>query len=179
MARPLRRIAFVICLTATLVASGASTFAQSDASTPLRIGPDSHRTPNKDALVGTWLETVTFPPEMGRPPLKSLVTFHGDGTMVNSDQGGVTIDPPLVVSSGHGGWRHLRNRRFAYTQRTLLSDLNGNLTGYLKVRGVYTVSDSGNEYTGTSFAEVFDTNDVLLFSVWVTNAAQRIQVELP
>jgi hypothetical protein len=153
--------------------------AQSDASVARGLGANSSDSPNKEALVGSWLETVTFPPETGRPPLKSLVTFHGDGTMVASDQGGVTIDPPFAATSGHGGWRHLRNRRFAYTQLTLFSDLSGNLTGYLKVRGIYTVSNSGNEYTGTSFAEVFDTNDVLLFSVWVTNAAQRIQVELP
>jgi hypothetical protein len=162
-----RRIALVIVLAGTVVGLGANAFAQSDP------------TPNKTALVGSWLETVTFPPEFGRPPLKSLVTFHGDGTMVNSDQGGVTVDPPLVATSGHGAWQHLRHRTFAYVQRELFSDLNGNLTGHLKVRGIYTVSDSGGEYTGTSFAEVFDADGNFLASVEVTNAAERIVVELP
>ena len=162
-----RRIAIVLFLSGTLVGLSVNAFAQSD------------DTPNKKALVGTWLETVTFPPEFGRPPLMSLVTFHGDGTMVNSDQGGVTIDPPSVTTSGHGAWRHLRNLRFAYTQRNLFSDLSGNLTGHLKVRGTYTVSDGGDEYTGTSFAEVFDTDGNLLFSVEVANVGQRIEVELP
>jgi hypothetical protein len=162
-----RRMALVVFLTGTLVGSGANAFAQSDP------------TPNTKALVGTWLETVTFPSEFGRPPLKSLVTFHGDGTMVASDSGGVTIDPPLVATSGHGAWRHLRHRTFAYISRELFSDLSGNLTGHLKVRGIYTVSDSGNEYTGTSFAEVLDPDGNLLFSVEVTNTAERIVVELP
>jgi hypothetical protein len=70
---------------------------------------------NKKALVGSWLETVTFPPESGRPPLKSVVSFHGDETMVASDQGGVTLEPPSVLSSGHGVWRQLKKRTFAYS----------------------------------------------------------------
>ena len=76
----------------------------------------------------------------GRPPLKSLGSFHDDGTMVCSDQGAVTTDPPSVFSSCHGAWTHLEKRTFAYTSRELISDLSGNLVGYLKVRGVYTVS---------------------------------------
>jgi len=136
-------------------------------------------TPSKNALVGSWLETVTFPPESGRPQLKGLVTFHGDGTMVNSDQGTVTVDPPSVSTSGHGVWAPLERRTFAYTQFELISDLSGNLVGYLKVRGIYTVAQSGDEYTGNSFAEVFDTAGNVLFSVDVTNAGQRIQLELP
>jgi hypothetical protein len=167
MSKFFRGVAIVFFLTGTLVSSSENAFAQS--------GP----TPNKKALVGSWIETVTFPPEFGRPPLTGLVTFHGDGTMQNSDSGSVTVDPPLVATSGHGAWRHLQRRTFAYTQRELFSDLNGNLTGHLKVRGIYTVSESGNEYTGTSFAEVFDADGNLLASVEVTNAAERIIVELP
>ena len=130
-------------------------------------------------LVGSWLETVTFPPETGRPPLKSLGTFHSDGTMTCSDQGGVTTDPPSVFTSCHGAWTHLEKRKFAYTSFELISDLSGNLVGYLKVRGVYTVSQSGNQYDGTSFAKILDTSGNVLFSVEVTNAGRRIQVELP
>ena len=134
---------------------------------------------NKKALVGSWLETVTFPPETGRPPIKSLGTFHADGTMTCSDQGGVTTDPASVVTSCHGVWTHLEDRTFAYTSLALISDLNGNLAAYLKVRGIYTVSASGNQYEGTSFAQVLAPNGNVLFSVDVTNAGQRIQIELP
>lgn len=137
---------------------------------------------NKKALVGSWLETVTFPPETGRPPLKSLGTFHYDGTMTCSDQGAVTTTtepPPSVFTSCHGAWTHLEERKFAYTSFELISDLGGNLVGYLKVRGIYTVSQSGNEYTGTSLAQILDTEGDVVFSVEVSNAGQRISVELP
>ena len=104
-------------------------------------------TPNPKALVGSWLETVTFPPESGRPPLKSLVSFHDDETMATSDQGSVTTDPPSVFSSGQGAWAHQEKRTFAYTLLELISDLSGNLIGFLKVSGIYTVSQSGKTST--------------------------------
>ena len=134
---------------------------------------------NKTTLVGSWLETVTFPPESGRPPLKSLGTFHGDHTMVCSDQGTVTTEPPSVFTSCHGVWTHLQERTFAYTSLGLISDLGGSLVGYLKVRGIYTVSQSGNDYTGTSLAQILDVDGNVVFSVEVTNAGKRILVELP
>jgi hypothetical protein len=136
-------------------------------------------TPNKKSLVGSWVETVTFPPESGRPPLKSLVSFHDDGTMVCSDQGAVTLDPPSLFTSCHGVWTRLEQRTFAYTSIELISDLSGNLLGSLKVRGTYTISQSGNKYSGISFAEVLDTDGNVLFSVDVVNAGQRIQIDLP
>jgi hypothetical protein len=131
------------------------------------------------AVVGSWLETVTFPPETGRPPLKSLVTFHDDGIMTCSDQGAVTLGEPSVFTPCHGVWTQLKQRDLAYTQLELISDLSGNLTGYLKVRGIYTVSASGHEYTGSSVAQIFDTAANLLFEVQVDNEGRRIVVELP
>jgi hypothetical protein len=137
--------------------------------------------PSKAALVGSWLETVSFPPEAGRPPLKSLSSFHLDGTMTCSDQGAVTTEGPFPVAftSCHGVWTHLEQRKFAYTAFELISDLSGNLVGYLKVRGIYTLSHSGNEYSGSSHAEVLDTDGNVLQAIDVTNTGQRIQLELP
>lgn len=146
----------------------------------LELSTAGAATPRKSALVGSWLETVTFPAETGRPPLKSLGTFHDDGTMVCSDQGSVTIgDQPGVFTSCHGVWTHLSKRLFAYTSVELISDLNGSLVGYLKVRGVYDVSPSGDQYTGTSTAQIVDTDGNVLFAVDVTNEGHRIQIELP
>jgi hypothetical protein len=135
--------------------------------------------PKKTALVGSWVETITFAPEAGRPPLKSLASYHGDGTMTCSDQGAITVDPPTVFTSCHGAWAHLDQRTFAYASRELISDLSGNLVGYLKVRGVYAVSASGDQYAGTSYAEVVDVDGNVLFSGSVTNAGERIKPELP
>lgn len=155
-----------MALTASLLIAGGSTV--------------NAETANKEALVGSWLETITFPSESGRPPLKSLGSFHSDHTMVCSDQGAVTTtEPASVFTSCHGVWTHLEKRQFAYTSFELISDLGGNLVGYLKVRGIYTVSQSGNEYTGTSLAQILDIEGNVLFSIEVTNAGQRILLELP
>jgi hypothetical protein len=51
-AKLFRGTALVLLLTGTLVGLAANAFAQSSA----------NATPNKKALVGSWLETVTFPP---------------------------------------------------------------------------------------------------------------------
>jgi len=134
----------------------------------------------KKSLVGSWVETVTF--DNGRPPLKSLVSFHADGTMMSSDQGSVTLDPPAVSSNGAGAWTQLDWHKFAYTELELFSDLKGDLTGFLKVRGIYKLSDSGDEYTGTSYYEVLDTNRKSLVppvAGYVHNEGERIRVELP
>ena len=139
----------------------------------------SAASPTKKLLVGSWLETVTFPPEFGRPPAKSLSSYHDDGTMSCTDQGNVTTDPALVFSACHGVWSHLDNRTFVITAFELISDLSGNLVGFLKFRGTYTVSTSGAEYEGTTLAEILDTDGNVLASVTVINGGQRIHVELP
>jgi hypothetical protein len=154
-----------MALTALLLTAGAGTL--------------SAQPTDKKALVGSWLGTVTFPPEFNRPPLTYVGSFHDDGTMVSSDQGGVTLDPPTVFSSFYGVWTHLDQRTFAYTGFEMISDLNGHLVGYLKARGVYTVSRSGNEYTGTTHAEVLNAEGNFMFSVDVTNTADRMHVERP
>lgn len=133
--------------------------------------------PRNTALVGSWIETVTFPPEAGRPPLKSLMTAHADGTMVCSDQGAVTAEG--VFTSCHGVWTHLSDRTFAYTAVELISDASGNLVGYLKARGQYTLSASGDEYTGATLAQILDPAGNVLLAVDVTNAGERIRVEQP
>jgi hypothetical protein len=135
--------------------------------------------PASKTAVGSWVETVTFPAAVGRPPIKSLVTFHDDGTMTCSDQGAVSTTDASVFTSCHGVWKRLHGSTLAYTQIELISDLSGNLVGQLKVRGVYTVSASGNEYDGVSFAEIILTDGTVVFSSEVANAGKRIELELP
>jgi hypothetical protein len=76
-------------------------------------------------------------------------------------------------------WKNLGRRTFAYTAFELISDLSGNFVGHLKVRGLITLSKSRDEWTGNSFAEIFDPDGNVVLSVAVTNAPQRIQLELP
>jgi hypothetical protein len=150
-----------------------------------------------DSLVGSWIETATFDPPLFPPPtsspgpspeprvLKSLVTFHDDGTIEADDQGSVTTmppgdEPPSVFTPGAGVWARLRSHTFTYTQYELISDLSGDLAGFLKVRGTYNLT-SEDHYTGRTYYEVF------IFAAckkpvaygWVTNAGKRIHLKLP
>ena len=104
--RALRRpsvatIIATIALTASFVIAGAGTVnAQS----------------NKNGLVGSWLETVTFPPELGWPPAQvsrqlSRRRNHGrkrSGWRHHRNR-------RRYYSSCHGVWTHLNQRTFAYT----------------------------------------------------------------
>ncbi|AMY08948.1 hypothetical protein LuPra_02154 [Luteitalea pratensis] len=150
---------------------------------PVHLEEDSddtpNTTPNKKALIGSWVETVIFPPEFERPPVLSLASYHEDQTFTHSDQGGVTLVPQEVYSSGRGIWRHVGGRVFEYTSRMLISDLSGNLIGQLKFRGTFTVSESGNEYAGTTVAQILDAAGTPLFAVEVTNTAERIRFDEP
>ena len=130
----------------------------------------------KKVLVGSWIETVTFSGDV-MPPLKSLVNVSAEGTFTASDQGSVNLAAGQLFSAGVGAWVAQGERTFSWTILNLISDLNGNLIGTLKVRGTYTVDDSGNSYSGVFQAEVRDTSDNVLFSVGGTNAGQRIVVE--
>ena len=103
------------------------------------------------------------------------------------DQGNVTValDPTAVsgltgtvFTAGAGVWKQRRPRTFIYTSQELISDLGGNLLGFLKVRGTYILSSSGDTYEGRSFFEV-TVGGQQLFSGCVTNAGQRILLERP
>jgi hypothetical protein len=130
----------------------------------------------KKAIVGSWIETVTFSGAGAPPPLKSLVTFSADGTTTVADQGNVSLVAGTVFSAGHGSWIAQGERTFSWTTVELVSDLDGNLIGTLKVRGTYTVDDTGHGYSGFFKAELTIFGDVLSFEG--TNEGTRIQVEL-
>ena len=136
----------------------------------------------KKSIVGSWVETVTF--NNGRPDLKSLVSFHADGTVMASDQSSVILPPDPqegVSSSGVGAWTQLDWHTFAYTNKELFSDFKGKLTGFIKVSGIYTLLGSGDEYSGTSTFEVLDPDEHSLtppFTGTVKNSGKRISVEV-
>ena len=130
---------------------------------------------NNKIIGGSWLETVTFNGPM--PPLKSLVTFNADGTVLVADQG--AVGSATAFSAGHGSWSHAGGRSFNWTTVELLyATADGSLIGYLKVSGRYTVDETGNAYTGQFLATILDPDGNVLFTGDGTNAGNRIQVEL-
>jgi len=83
-------------LTQMITGVGGSRVAMSPAgSTASRTATVKVATPNTKALVGSWLETITFPPESGRPPFKSLVSFHDDETLAGA------VRPKAAVQRTH------------------------------------------------------------------------------
>ncbi|MCM3869214.1 MAG: hypothetical protein ND895_00780 [Pyrinomonadaceae bacterium] len=138
---------------------------------------DPNGPPKKKAIVGSWIETVTFTGAGAPPPFKSLGTYAEDGNLVVADQGNDTSVLPFVFSPGHGAWVHLHGRKFAWTVIELVTDLSGNLVATLKVRGEHTVNHAGDAYTGHFRAELFDPLGNLFDSSEGTNQGRRIQVE--
>jgi hypothetical protein len=140
------------------------------------------------SIVGSWEETVTFPAGVPISPQLSVVTFHDDGTILASGQGMVIAHPggknAQVETDGLGVWEQLPSPpslppTFEYTNEAVLSDLKGTLTGFFKVRGVYTLV-SENHYTGHSYYQFLgpgheDTGP----DGWVCNDGVRIQLESP
>ena len=131
----------------------------------------------KKAIVGSWVETVTFTGEGTPPPFKSLNTFNADGGLTVSDQGNVNLAEGLVFGAGHGSWIAVGSNTFDWTVVELICDPNGHLIGILKVRGRYTVDQSGNSYNGNFKAEASDTDGNQLFVFEGTNEGHRIQVD--
>jgi hypothetical protein len=87
-----------------------------------------------------------------------------------------------VSSNGVGAWDQLDEHTFEYLNIGLFSDLSGNLTGFLKVRGTYRVSASGNEYTGTSVFELLGPKEEPLtppITGTVSNKGEKISLEQP
>ena len=54
----------------------------------------------------------------------------------------------MVESDGIGARVQLDSRTFGYTNVAVLSDLNGDLVGFFKVRGVYQLDKSGDGSIG-------------------------------
>jgi hypothetical protein len=138
----------------------------------------------KKSIVGSWQELVRFPSDVPLSQQRSVTTFHDDGTIIASGQGFVIYNTDLtkamVESDGIGAWVQIDWRTFGYTVFAVLSDLNGNLTGFFKVRGVYQLNSSGDNYSGHSYYEFlgpdYKNNGP---QGWVCNDGLRITFEAP
>ena len=111
----------------------------------------------RKSIVGSWEELVRFPSGIPLSQQRSVTTFHDDGTIIASGQGFVIYNTDLtkamVESDGIGAWVQTDWRTFGYTNVAVLSDLNGDLVGFFKVRGVYQLDNSGDSYKGHSYYE--------------------------
>lgn len=69
--------------------------------------------------VGTWLLTVTFPPQGGLPPFQEFLTFHRDGVVTESNTSlhANSANPFFNAngSDGFGNWSKAPGGRVAWT----------------------------------------------------------------
>lgn len=123
-----------------------------------------------EEIRGVWLTVITPGPACGCPPETFLTVFNPDGTV-----DGITVDP--TSGGGKGVWARVGNREFSQTSITLFKDAKGNLSGYAKVTGKFTLSPTLDQATGTGTSEVFDPSGKSLGVLNFTVTATKLTIQ--
>lgn len=129
---------------------------------------------NEQGLVGSWNVTVTLRDcESGTP----LVTFAAMNTY---SQGG-TMQQTAVPGSGgtalpgHGVWSHQTGRDYFGAFQFFSLNPDGTYAGRVIVRSAISLGQSGDDYTSTDTAEVYNANGDLMFRSCSTSTATRLK----
>jgi hypothetical protein len=128
---------------------------------------DAASAQSNNPLVGSWL--CTYNRSTGEV-LTGLLTFHENGTVVNS-----TSDH-LAGGTSHGTWIDLGNGLYAYSVIRLSVDAAGNYAGTRAVDSDLTVDPSGNSWTSVSRTIFYDTSGTLVRMLTSTGTASRVAV---
>jgi hypothetical protein len=133
-------------------------------------------------LIGSWRVTANVTSEQGIPPFPVLMTFHADGTMLQSR---LYFLPAFGVISTtfHGAWRRVDGDQLATTSFSLAQGapgnaaLNGAFFGTEQVSFRPVLGSDGNSFTAQWVSTVFDPsgNPILHFNGDLSGV--RIQVE--
>ena len=118
-------------------------------------------------LDGSWIVDATV---AGEPPLKGLITFTRDGSLVES------VFLPFV-SPGHGAWVRIGNRRFAITNVYLVSDASQQLLRIGTVHATYDLDRTLTTATVAFHVDLTDPAGTPLSSFEGAGSATRIVVE--
>ncbi|MGH9881206.1 MAG: hypothetical protein ACRD6N_07200 [Pyrinomonadaceae bacterium] len=122
-------------------------------------------------IEGTWLLTVTTPPEAGRPPFKVLVSFARGGVFTASAESDQATPPQ------NGTWEMVGQNEYAST--ALSFGPNPNLLT-IKIKSLYRLV-SENELEGVGEAAICDAsgNNCQRFPGCSTIHGTRLTVEPP
>lgn len=120
------------------------------------------------SLEGSWIGTVTATNPPGLPAMKSLLSFTGEGIVIESRRLYVGSSPfgPLMETAGHGEWVRTGKGEFTVkfiflTQRGPVSD--GDAIGTDNITMKLVLDDSGDRYSGTFVSEIRDNDDNVMF----------------
>ena len=127
---------------------------------------------SEKGLVGSWNLTVTLRDcETGA----SLVSFAAMNTY---NKGGTTQQaavpgPGGYALPGHGVWSHQTGRNYSGAFQFFNFNPDGSYAGKVIVRSTINLGQSGDDYTSTDTAEIFNPNGDLMFRACSTTTATR------
>ncbi|MBA3633378.1 MAG: hypothetical protein H0W58_11325 [Acidobacteria bacterium] len=82
-----------------------------------------------------------------------------------------------MATAGHGAWKKIGSRRYAFTFLQILYDADGNYQGEAKTRHSITLNRRGDSWSGQLQVEIFDADGNVVFTGSATEQATRIEVE--
>jgi hypothetical protein len=145
-----------------------------------QVGPDGAAGP---PLTGSWTGTAT-PTDAPLPPLRDLITFAGDGTVLEAHRPYVDLPGigPALVTPGHGSWKQSGPRQYGVVVDTIYEGASDNPTAAGEVVALeqisfrLTVSTDGRSLTGDLVDHLERPDGTPVFDGAGTFDAVRIQV---
>ena len=123
-------------------------------------------------IEGTWLLTVTTPPEAGRPPFKVLASFARGGVFTASAESDQATAPQ------NGAWEKVGPDQYASTALSFGPNPNNLFT--IKIKGLYRlVSEDELESVGEAAICDASGNNCQRFPGCSTIQGTRVKVEPP
>lgn len=117
-------------------------------------------------LIGSWQTMTTL---QGQAPGPGLVTFNGDGTVIDTE----VIDGGGLGSPGHGAWRIESRNAARFEVRKLRFNADGDLSGSSVVDGTVVLKDANNFQVSASFT-ILNTSGQVFQSLPFTAVGTRI-----
>jgi hypothetical protein len=120
----------------------------------------------KQALTGNWMVTVT--PVPAAPVFLSLVTYFGDGNLLQETSN------PVVRSTGRGTWTRTGHGQFTQTITFFRFDAARTYLGTRVINSTITLSEDGRQYQAESVGQNFDVAGNLVATSGAAEIGQRL-----
>ena len=135
-----------------------------------------------DGMVGSWRVTVNVTDPQGVPSFPVLMTFHADGTVLQTRP--LYIPSFGVMETTHfGAWKRINDTQIAATTFSLAQGapgnnaLNGAFFGTEQVNFQPVIAPDGNSFTAQWTSTVFDPDGNPIIKGSGNLSGVRIQVE--
>lgn len=88
----------------------------------------------------------------------SVTMFNAGGTAIDSTSG----IPQAFKTPGEGVWRHTGGNTYSFRFKSFSFDAQNVFTGWSIIQHEVTLDSSGNSYTSSGTAEIYNTSGVLV-----------------